>query len=103
MSYEDYEAALEDLEADSKVWSDLSTTYGEVAGIVEECALARFEMDGIGHMIGAEENYNTAQDTISTLVDDAKIALQAVSDKLVQTKRNYEAADGYSQWLLDQG
>ncbi|MFJ4045611.1 hypothetical protein ACIPV2_07715 [Microbacterium sp. NPDC089987] len=103
MSYENYEAALRDLAADSTAWSDLSATFGEVAGIVGECGLARFEMDGVGHMVGAEENYNTAQETIQTLVDAAKIALQDVSDKLIQTKRNYEAADGYSQWLLDQG
>lgn len=103
MSYDDYQAALGDLEADAKAWSDLSATFSDVAGIVEDCALARFEMDGIGHMVGAEENYNTAHETILTLVSGAQTVLQAVSDKLTQTKRNYEAADGYSQWLLDQG
>lgn len=103
MSYEDYEAALGDLQADATTWSDLSTTFGEVVGIVEECALARFEMDGVGHMVGAEENYSTAHESILTLVGAAKTVFQEVSDKLTQTKQNYEAADGYSQWLLDQG
>lgn len=103
MSYEDYEAALGDLEKDATAWSDLSTTFGDVRNLVEECELARFAMDGIGHMVGAEDNYNSAQGSILTLVGEATTVFLEISDKLVQTKRNYEAADGYSQWLLDQG
>ncbi|QCQ15902.1 hypothetical protein [Microbacterium sp. RG1] len=103
MSHQDYEAALDDLKQDATAWSTLSGTFAEVRTIVDGCELGRWEMDGFGHMSGAEANYNTAHQTIYTLIDSAVAELQSVSDKLLETKRNYEAADGYSQWLLDQG
>lgn len=103
MSYEDYEAALEDLRKDSVAWSDLSETFSTVSTIIEGCALARYEMDGIGHMIGAEESYNSAHGTIHGLADAAPAVFQQISTKLSDTKKLYEEADGYSRWLLDQG
>jgi hypothetical protein len=103
MSHQDYEAALDDLRQDATAWSELSASFAEVRGIGDGLELARFEMDGFGHMVGATENYNGAHDTIYTLVDTAVAAFQSISDKLTETKQNYERADGYSKWLLDQG
>ncbi|WP_101847920.1 hypothetical protein [Zhihengliuella sp. ISTPL4] len=103
MSYEDYEAALEDLRADALAWSDLAETFSAAKTIVAGCRLAMYEMDGIGHMLGAEANYNEAHTTIQGLADRAPTVFTEISDKLLDTKRRYEEADGYSQWLLDQG
>jgi hypothetical protein len=103
MSHQDYEAALDDLKQDASAWSTLSGTFAEARTLVNDVELARYEMDGVGHMLGAETNYNGAQDTIYNLVDTAVTVFQSISDKLTETKQNYEKADGYSQWLLDQG
>lgn len=103
MSYEDYKASLEDLKADSLAWSDLSETFTTVKSIIAGCALAAYEMDGIGHMLGAETNYNSAHSTIQSLADTAPTVFTEISEKLLATKQRYEEADGYSQWLLDQG
>ncbi|MGX5697565.1 hypothetical protein ACWKWP_15300 [Agromyces soli] len=102
MSYEDYSAALGDLRTDALAWSDLSETFSTVRGIVEGCALARYEMDGVGHMVGAEDNYNAAHTTFLSLATSAPEVFRQISDKLLATKQRYEEADGYSQWLLDQ-
>lgn len=103
MSYEDYEAALDDLAKDSEAWNDISETFSTVASIVEGCALPRFSMDGIGHMVGAEDNYNSAHEAINGLVSAAPGVFGQISTLLSDTKKRYEEADGYSQWLLDQG
>ena len=103
MSEAKYEAALSDLQHDSNTWEDLSNTVAEVRGVLDGIALAPLEMDGFGHMTGAEANYNTAHEMIYGLVDGAVTVLYEISDQLVSTKRNYESVDGYSQWLLDQG
>ena len=96
MSYEDYEAALEDLRADALAWSDLAETFTTAKTLVAGCRLA-------GYQLGAEDNYNEAHATIQGLADRAPTVFTEISDKLLDTKRRYEEADGYSQWLLDQG
>ena len=101
MSYEDYSAALDDLRRDALAWSDLSEMFTTVRAVVEGCAMARFAMDGFGHMAGAEENYSAAHARFLELSSTAPTVFQQVSDKLTETKRRYEEADGYSQWLLD--
>ena len=103
MSHQDYEVALDHLKQDASAWSTLSATFVEVRTLVNDVELARYEMDGVGHMLGAETNYNNAQETIYNLIDSAVDVFQSISDKLADTKTNYEKADGYSQWLLDQG
>lgn len=103
MSYEDYKAALADLAKDSVAWSDLSATFETVVSTIESCALARYQMDGVGHMIGAEDNYNSAHGTIHGLAAAAPDVFQQISTKLAETKKRYEEADGYAQWQLDRG
>lgn len=103
MSYEDYEAALEDLQADAETWTALSETFTTVVSTIEGCVMGRYEMDGIGHMVGAEENYNSAHGTIYDLASAAPQIFADISTKLSDTKKAYEEADGYSKWLLDQG
>ncbi|MRG59796.1 hypothetical protein GE115_07935 [Agromyces sp. CFH 90414] len=102
MSYQDYQAALGDLKKDADAWSALAETFTSVQTIVEGCAMARYEMDGVGHMVGAEENYIDAHSTFLTLTGEASTVLDQIAQKLLTTKRYYEEADGYSAWLLDQ-
>ncbi|MGO1507482.1 MAG: hypothetical protein ACTHZW_07015 [Microbacteriaceae bacterium] len=102
MSYEDYEAALEDLRKDSAAWGDISETFSSVVTMVEGCALPRFSMDGMGHMVGAEENYSSAHSTIYDLLSAAPGVFEQISTNLSDTKARYEEADGYAQWQLDQ-
>lgn len=103
MSYEDYTASLDDLAKDSIAWSDLAETFTTVATTIEGCALSRYAMDGVGHMVGAEDNYNSAHSTIYGLAAAAPTVFEQISTKLAETKKRYEAADGYAQWQLDQG
>jgi DNA-binding ferritin-like protein len=102
MSYEDYEAALGDLKRDADAWSELSQTFASVQTLVEGCAMRRYEMDGVGHMVGAEDNYISAHTAFSDLTGQATSVFDQIAEKLLTTKRYYEEADGYSQWLLDQ-
>lgn len=99
----EYEAALADLTSDARTWEDASETYIEVRRLVANCELNSFEMDGFGKMTEAESNYNTSQELIYTLVDEAVEVFSQISEKLASTKNNYEGADGHAQWLLDQG
>ncbi|QAY72880.1 hypothetical protein ET445_05520 [Agromyces protaetiae] len=103
MSYASYEAALRDLSADAVAWDDLAEAFSAVNTILEGCGLARREMDGVGHMVGAEGNYNSALRTFSDLAAAAPATFTTIAQKLRDTKRTYENADGYAQWMLDQG
>ena len=103
MSDESYEAALEDLATDSGAWGDLATTYGEVRTLVNSCDLVKFEMDGAGKMSGAEDNYRGAFEDIRDLVKSAEEVFGEISQQLLDTKSNYEGANGYAQWMLEQG
>lgn len=103
MSYEDYSAALDDLRKDALAWDDLSELFITVRSIVEGCEMPRYTMDGVGHMVGAEDNYTAAHTTFYELTSTAPTVFAQIADKLTETKRRYEEVDGYSQWLLDQG
>lgn len=98
-----YEAALSDLNYDADSWESVAAEFDKLRSSVGECALARYEMDGVGHMLGAEDLYNSAQSQLLEWVTGAAATFREISENLRATRANYESADGYAQWLLDQG
>lgn len=98
-----YEAALGDLSHDADSWEALGALFEKLRGTVDSCALARYEMDGMGHLAGAEDLYNEAQAKIFGLVSGGATTMTEIGENLRATRRNYESADGHARWLLDQG
>ncbi|MFC4224036.1 hypothetical protein [Lysinibacter cavernae] len=103
MTAQGFNVFLDELTNDAQTWDGFAEEMRALLVIAETgCNIPDYVIDGIAYGMGLKGTFDVAHTDFVEHLKSGVDYFASIGPILRQTRINYEAADGYARWLLEQ-